>query len=91
MLYKLVVSLAILGSASGLRTPAPTGATAPAAAPVGRRQAIATAFGAAAVLVADRASAYDAMPTVEADFAAMEKLRAERMAKSEVKTKELRM
>lgn len=91
MLYK-IVSLALVGSATCLSTPTITGAAAPsaAAAPVGRRQAIATAFGAAAVLVADRVAAYDAIPQVETDFAEMERLRAARVAKSDTKTKELR-
>ena len=40
-------------------------------------------------LGADRVTAYDAIPTVEPDFAAMEKQRSERLAKSNKKTAEL--
>lgn len=92
----ITVALALSAQqAAGLALPSSTpttGAVSPAAnaAPLGRRQAIATAFSAAAVLCAERVNAYDAIPVVEADFAEMEKLRAARLAKSDKKTKELR-
>ena len=93
-MLRRLLSLALAAQAACLsmpsRTPT-TGATSSASAlsPMGRRQAVAAAFGAAAAFAVERASAYDAIPQVEPDFAAMEKLRAERLAKSVKKTAEL--
>ena len=87
MLRVVLYSAALLPTAALKVT---TGVSpAPATAAVGRRQAIATAIGAVSALGADRVTAYDAIPTVEPDFAAMEKQRAERLAKSNKKTAEL--
>ena len=96
MLHSTTFVLALTAQhVAGLAMPSPGTASGPvmssaAAAPLGRRQAIATAFGAVTALCAERANAYDAIPQVEPDFAAMEKLRAERVNKSVKKTAELR-
>ena len=91
MLLRIAASLTLLGHVSCFGTPARAGASSPsaAAAPFGRRQAVTTAFSAAAVLFADGANAYDTIPQMEPDFAAMEIKRQERMAKSNKKTAEL--
>ena len=91
MRRSLLLSLALLRSATCLAPPTSSvGAPSTAAPPLGRRQAVATAFSMATALVADRAGAYDSIPQVEPDFAAMEKLREERLAKSAKKTVELK-
>ena len=94
-MLRIVMTLALLSCAAGLALPTRTaaaGAASPAAAaPLGRRQAVATAFGAVAALAgAGGANAYDAIPVIEPDFAAMELQRKERLAKSDKKTAELR-
>ena len=92
MRRSLLLSLALLRHATCLAPPTSSvgSASTAAAPPLGRRQAVATALSAATALVADRAGAYDSIPQVEPDFAAMEKLREERLAKSAKKTVELK-
>jgi len=91
-MLRCCVTLAVLGCASGSALPTRTASTGSSAAPapIGRRSAIATACGAVAALCAERVSAYDAIPNIEPDFAAMELQREERMVKSRKKTIELR-
>merc|ERR1719502_163904 len=92
-MLRLLAPLALLGCAAGsvVSRSVPTGAVAPAStAPVGRRTAVAAACGAFAALCAERVNAYDAIPQIEPDFAAMELQREERLAKSRKKTAELR-
>merc|ERR1719453_826662 len=84
-MVRLLATCALLaGGASGLVLPsAPAGAEAPA---MGRRQMLSKSFtaalAAAAITAPSMASAYDSIPTVEADFAVMEKARNERLAKA---------
>ena len=69
MRRSLLLSLALLRSATCLAPPTSSvGAPSTAAPPLGRRQAVATAFSMATALVADRAGAYDSIPQVEPDF-----------------------
>ena len=87
--------LFLAAAASALNLPTPRGldaraSTSTAAMPFGRREMIATAGSAfAAVVTASAASAYDAIPVVEADFAAAEKARKEREALAKKRTDSL--
>merc|ERR1719230_17808 len=81
--------LAIVGCAAALRVPSsPTRNQGTA---VGRREFASTAASAAAALFALplAAPAYDALPTVDANFGEMEKLRIEREAAARKKTIEI--
>ena len=86
----------LAATASALQLPASQGidtaraASSSAAAQFGRRQLIATAGSAfAALSAAGAVSAYDALPSVEADFAAAERARKEREALSKKRTESL--
>ena len=87
--------LFLAAATSALNLPTPRGldtrASAPASAlPLGRREMIATAGSAFAVLAtASAASAYDAIPVVEADFAAAEMARKQREALAKKRTESL--
>jgi len=95
MMRAAILSSQLIALAFGLRTP-PLPACAlgsPAAASkagaLGRRAAVGAGALAAATLLSSAAGAYDAIPTVEPDFAAMEKARAERDAAATKKTASL--
>lgn len=81
MLRALAVGLLADGAAGLVLPSARTGASAPT---LDRRQALSTGFGAAlaGAFAAAPVVAYDSIPTVEPDFAAMEKARNERLAKA---------
>lgn len=87
--------LFLAAAASALNLPTSRGldaraSTSTAALPFGRREMIATAGSAfAALATASAASAYDAIPVVEADFAAAEKARKEREALAKRRTDSL--
>ena len=87
--------LFLAAAASALNLPTPRGldaraSTSAAAVPFGRREMIATAGSAfAALATASAASAYDAIPVVEADFAAAERARKEREALAKKRTESL--
>ena len=66
------------------------GALSPPASSVSRRQVAGSLGALAAALVAAPVCAYDAIPTIEPDFAAMELQRQKRLEVSEKKTAELR-
>jgi len=95
---KLAVSAVLLnaGAVLSLQSITPARPASPSLAAATSRSASASRrdaiFGAAAGMLAfgvHAAGAYDAIPNVEPDFAAMEKARAERAAKSAIKTKSL--
>eukprot|EP00325_Prymnesiales_sp_UTEX-LB-985_P023955 CAMPEP_0174720180 /NCGR_PEP_ID=MMETSP1094-20130205/32956_1 /TAXON_ID=156173 /ORGANISM="Chrysochromulina brevifilum, Strain UTEX LB 985" /LENGTH=201 /DNA_ID=CAMNT_0015920629 /DNA_START=27 /DNA_END=632 /DNA_ORIENTATION=+ len=94
-MMRLFLSQLFVALAAGLTSPSlPTrtfGSPAAASntAALGRRAAVGTGALAAVSLFSGIAVAYDAIPTVEPDFAAMEKARAERDAVSMKKTVEL--
>lgn len=84
----------VLGTASALQLPSAGVASRSAAAsstgPIARRQALATIGSAmAALATATGASAYDAIPEVQTDFAASERLRKERADLDAKRTKKL--
>jgi hypothetical protein len=89
------IMLFLAAAASALNLPTPRGldaraSTSAAAVPFGRREMIATAGSAfAALATASAASAYDAIPVVEADFAAAERSRKEREALAKKRTESL--